>query len=118
MSGAVKKDRWILKIGAGGWAALGIFLLLCLLLYESKRESADVKTEMEIRLEQVLEKVSGAGETYAMINEENGNVTGVLIVCEGAENIAVRLRVQDAARAILNVENANIHVMPMKGEES
>ncbi len=91
-------------------------LLLCLLFVSSKRGEGNVKTDLEIRMERVMEKVEGAGESYVMINEEDGRVKGVLIMCEGAEDISVRLRVQEAARAILDVENERIHVMPMEGK--
>lgn len=117
MAGDGKKDKWISRMGAGSWAALGVLVILCLLLFRLNRENGDVKTEKEIRMERVLKKLSGAGETYVMINEENGSVTGALIVCEGAEDISVRLRVQDAARAILQVDNQKIHVAPMEEDK-
>lgn len=114
MAGAGKKENRWLQSGAGGWALIGAVLLLCLLFVWTRREEGNVKTDMEIRMERVMEKVTGAGETYVMINEENEEIKGVLIVCEGAKDIAVRLRVQDAARALLNISNERIHVMAME----
>ena len=114
MAFAGRKGKEIFKSGAGGWALLLALLLLCLLFVSSKRGEGNVKTDMEIRMERVIEKLTGVGETYVMINEEGGSVQGVLIVCEGANDIAVRLRVQDAAKALLNIDNERIHVMPME----
>lgn len=114
MAVACKKGKGIMKSGAGGWALIGALLFLCLLLVLTRQEEGNVKTDMEIRMERVMKKVEGAGSTYVMINEEGGQVKGVLIVCEGADDIAVRLRVQDAARALLDIPNEKIHVMPME----
>lgn len=92
-------------------------LLLCLLFASSRQETGNIKTDLEIRMERMLGKVEGAGETCILINQENEAVRGVLIMCEGAGNIGVRLRVQEAARAILNIPNEQIHVMPMEEKE-
>ncbi len=116
MAVAGRKYKEIFTSGAGGWALVTALVLLCLLFVSSRQEEGNVKTDLEIRLERVMEKVEGAGESYVMINEENGAVRGVLIMCEGAWNISVRLRVQEAARAVLDIENERIHVMPMEGE--
>lgn len=108
------KGKAFLKSGAGGWALLAALLLLCVLFVSSRRDEGNVKTDMEIRMERIIQKLAGAGDVYVMINEEDGAVTGVLIVCEGADDIRVRLRVQDAARALLNIDNERIHVVPME----
>lgn len=116
MAVAGRKHREFMKYGAGGWALILALFLLCLLLVSSKRGEESVKTELEIRMERMIEKVEGAGESHVLINEENGAVKGVLIICEGAEDISVRLRVQEAAHAVLDTENERIHVMPMEGK--
>lgn len=116
MAVAGRKYRGIFTSGAGGWALVIALVLLCLLFVSSRRGEGNVKTDLEIRLERVMEKVEGAGESYVMINDENGSVKGVIIMCEGAESISVRLRVQEAARALLDIPNERIHVMPMEGE--
>lgn len=116
MAGAGKKEKWMNRLGAGGWAMIGALALLCLLFMYSQKEDDPVKTDMEARMERLLSKAEGAGKTSVMINEEDGKVTGVLIVSEGAENISVRLRIQEAARALLNVDNERVHVIPMEDE--
>ncbi|MBQ1256525.1 MAG: hypothetical protein IIX93_04540 [Clostridia bacterium] len=108
------KLKEISRSGAGGWALLAALFLMCFLLVSSGREEKGNKTDLEIRMESVMEKVMGAGEAYVCINSENGTVKGVVIMCEGAQDIGVRLRVQEAAKALLDIDNARIHVMPME----
>lgn len=116
MTCAEKTRRLIKKTGAGVWAAMAACALLCLLLLTSGKNE-EGKTDKEIRLERVMEKIEGAGDTDVMIAEENGCVTGVLVVSQGAEDIAVRLRLQNAVKTLLDVDNERINVMPMEGAE-
>lgn len=117
MTCAEKTRRLISKTGAGVWAAMAACALLCLLLLASGKNEGEAKTDKEIRLERVMEKIEGAGDTDVMIAEENGCVTGVLVVAQGAGDIAVRLRLQNAVKTLLDVENEKINVMPMEGAE-
>ncbi len=115
MTVAGGKGKWFEKISVGGWAILGMFALLCLLLISGRTEKDDVGTDIERRMERVIEKMEGVKECDVMILEENNEITGVLIVCEGAEDISVRIRVQNAAKTLLNIENGKISVVPMEG---
>ena len=116
MTCAGKTNMFMKKIGAGGLAALAAILILCLLLFSEKEENTRIKTEKEMRLERAIEKIEGAGEADVLVMEEGGNVVGVLIVAEGADDIAVRLRLQTAVQTLLNVDNDKISVVPMEGK--
>lgn len=68
-------------------------------------------TEIEKRLENILEQIEGAGDVSVMITYESevssggGNeISGVLVVSSGAENIKVRLNLLQAVKTALNVD--------------
>ena len=71
---------------------------------------------LEARLERVLESVEGAGDVRVMVLEGDGGVSGVLVVAEGAKDVAVRLRLQSAVCTLLGIENACVNVSPMEGK--
>lgn len=114
------EERGLLRFRKSAWAALGIALLCCALLYflpsgeETGEEDAYPPTQLEARLEAVLSRVEGAGRVKCMIREEEGVIAGVLIVAEGAKDISVRLCLQSAVCTLLGVENAKISVVEME----
>ena len=93
---------------------LGALALLCLLLISGRRETDDVGTDTEKRMENVIRKMEGVGDCDVVIIDEHNQITGVLIVCEGAEDISVRIRVQNALGTLLGIENSKIGVVPME----
>ena len=109
------KRKWFDRIGAAAWALMGMLALLCLLLISGRKESDDVGTDIERRMERVIKRMEGVRDCDVMIIEDGNEITGVLIVCEGAEDVAVRIRVQNAAKTLLNIENSKIGVVPMEG---
>ena len=99
------------------WLALLVAIaLLALILQDTGALSGtrDASTELEERLERVLSSVEGAGEVRAMVTEdENGGVVGVLVVAQGAGDIAVRLKLAQAVKALLGVDLNRIEVVKM-----
>lgn len=71
---------------------------------------------LEARLERVLKRVEGAGDVSVMAIESNGEVTGVLIVAQGAADMKVRLTLQNAVKTLLGIDNAQIDIVRMEGE--
>ena len=94
-------------------AALAIAALA--LLAGGALNADDGASPLEARLERVLESVEGAGDVRAMVLEGEGGVSGVLVVAEGAKDVAVRLRLQSAVCTLLGIENAAVNVSPMEG---
>ena len=90
---------------------------------ETVRENAD-KTELEARLETVLESVEGIGKTEVMLmtgqdtqsiyGSEGTEVTGVLIAAEGADNSVTKRNIQEAVMALFQIEAHKIKIMKMK----
>ena len=104
--------------GARGLEWLLLLVAVCVATLALTRagggSGAAQPTELEARLERVLSAVEGAGEVRAMVAEEGGAVTGVVIVATGAEDVGVRLSLMQAARALLGVDMERIEVIQMR----
>ena len=96
-------------------AALAV-AALALLAGGGLNASDSAASPLEARLERVLASVEGAGNVRAMVLEADGRVSGVLVVAEGAKDVAVRLRLQNAVCTLLGIENAAVNVSPMEGK--
>lgn len=108
------------RLRKSGAVALLIVLACCVLLYflpAREKETADTSTPLELRLESVVGNIEGAGRVRAMIREDADGIAGVLVVCEGAGDLTVRLRVQTAVCTLLGVENSRISVVEMENAQ-
>ncbi len=96
------------------WIALAVAVALLALTILDGTQGSGGSTDIERRLEQVLSSVEGAGGVRTMVmQDKDGSILGVLIVAEGAGNVAVRLRLAQAAKALLNVDMNRIEVVKM-----
>ena len=86
-------------------------------------ESSGTKTELEKRLEELLENVEGVGKVKVMLmtdagqglySTDSGEVTGVLIVAEGADNSVTIQKIQEAVMALFQIDAHKIRIMKMK----
>lgn len=86
-------------------------------------ESSGMKTELEKRLEELLENVEGVGKVKVMLMTDagqglystgSGEVTGVLIVAEGADNSVTIQKIQEAVMALFQIDAHKIRIMKMK----
>ena len=104
--------------GARGLEWLLLLVAVCVAALALTRGGGDggaaKPTELEARLERVLSAVEGAGDVRAMVTEEGGAVSGVVIVAAGAEDISVRLSLMQAARALLGIGLDQIEVIQMR----
>jgi len=102
--------------GARGleWMLLAVCLTLMLMLLLRDEENVLTATELETRLEATLSCVEGAGQVRVLVNEGETGVLGVLIVAEGAQDLRVRLELEQAAHSILGVELERIEVLRME----
>ena len=72
----------------------------------------------EQKLKSTLEKIEGGGETSVMITrDESGEVMGVLIVTQGAENTKVKQQISQAASALFGIELHKIIIVKMSDQE-
>lgn len=95
------------------------FILLAFLLYGGKNKVTSAvntdtnKTVTEIKLTNILSGIDGVGQTEVMINEGEGVVQGVIIVCEGANSLMTRNDILNAVSTALNVNKNNIAIYAM-----
>ena len=74
-------------------------------------EAASGESALEARLGVILSSIDGVGDAKAMINADEG----VLVVARGADDIAVRLEIIRAVKALLGIDSDRIEVLAMGG---
>lgn len=89
-------------------------------------EDAQIKSELEKKLESLLSNVEGVGRVQVILmtgpekdaqgfgNSGAQKITGVLIAAEGADNSVTVQNIQQAVMALFQVEAHKIKVMKMK----
>ncbi|MGN1234534.1 MAG: hypothetical protein ACI4U2_00955 [Christensenellaceae bacterium] len=93
-------------------AILCILLLVILLLGTSPAAQSAGGTEQ--KLEKVIGKIDGVGDLTVFVNEGDGGIVGVVIVCEGADRLSVRLEIMRAVSTALGVPQQIVQVCAMK----
>ena len=103
-----------------------IFIIaVALIIYSTVMTSKDAKvngdtsagsvmTSDEQRLSAILSNIVGAGKVDAMITTDDGRITGVLVIADGASDITVRLRLLDATATALGVSKSIVNVFSRK----
>ena len=72
--------------------------------------ASSAKSETESKLMGILSSIDGVGNTDVMITEEEGKIVGVVIVCEGADNLMTRSNILNAVSTALNVDKKIIAI--------
>ena len=67
------------------------------------------------RIARVLSEIAGAGSVSVTIYTEDSHPCGAVVVASGAEDIAVRLRLQEAVTTLLGLDSSRVAVYPRKG---
>ena len=93
-----------------------IFIIaIALIIYSNvattKKSVQTFQNDEETRLSSILSSVEGAGEVETMITKSSGQVVGVLVIADGANNPLVRLRLLQAASSALGVDSEIVSVM-------
>lgn len=76
--------------------------------------STQEKSATEQKLISILSNMDGVGTTDVMINEREGVITGVVIVCRGADNIMTRNNILNAVSTALNIDKKIIAIYSME----
>lgn len=80
-----------------------------------ERGSTD-KTDMESRLERLLERIDGVGDVDVMISTDGeGRPLGVAVVADKRLDVRARLEIQSAIQALMDIELQRIRVIGRGG---
>ena len=71
------------------------------------------KSATEIKLSGILSNIEGVGNTDVMITENDGEILGVVIVCEGANNLMTRSNILNAVSTALKIDKKIIAIYSM-----
>ncbi len=113
LAARLKRDGWLLL-------TLAFVVVLCVALGAAERVPAG-QTEEEARLSRVLSAMEGAGQVEAAVfyapaaQGEAAVPCGAVIVADGAADVAVRIRLAQAASTLLGVEADRIDVFKREG---
>lgn len=97
----LKRDGWLL-------GALALCVALCLLL--GGMEPTD--SSEEGRICRVLSAMEGAGQVDLAICYEDSVPCGAVVVADGADSVAVQLRLAAAVSTLLGLDSGSIAVYP------
>lgn len=88
-----------------------------LLILMDNRPKYENETPLELRLQAILSGVMGVGDVRLMINEApSGEVIGVCVLSDAADDVAAVLRIQRAVQTALGIDNDRIEVIRMEEE--
>ncbi len=100
-------DKFKSSLGKFKYPVLALVLGLAIMLLPTGTAAGSIgDMSDEQRLASVLEKCEGVGSAQVLLSD-----TGAVIVCDGAENAAVRLSVIKAAEAFTGFKSDSIQVI-------
>ena len=96
-------------------AVLALVLVVAAWKIFYKDESKDAlsavqASESEEKVGRLLREIEGVGEANVMICETEDGVTGVVVVCEGANDLQVIMNVREAVAAALGTEEKAVKI--------
>ena len=77
---------------------------------ESSTVTGSAKSDTEVKLTAILSNIEGVGKTDVMVTENEGKIIGVVIVCEGANNLMTRSNIINAVSTVLNIDKKIIAI--------
>lgn len=107
MNGKIKD---VLLIGG---LALALVFAAWKIFYADEQEdsfSSVSVTANEEKIGRLLSEIDGVGEANVMICETEDGVSGVVVVCEGANDFQVVIRVREAVAAALGTEEKAVKI--------
>ena len=102
------RSRWILVL-----LALGVILLALGFLLDGRGSKVDAPPTKEEELAELLSSVEGVGEcvvTVVYSSENEGEVVGVAVICEGGESVETKERVISMLSTLFRIGTHRITV--------
>ncbi len=105
------------------WLLIAVAAAAVVLMMGGETEEPDAQaTAIERRMESVLSCVEGAGRVRVLVRSEEAipafsqadGAGGVIVVAEGADDLKVRMALQQAVQAFLGIDAAQIEVLDME----
>lgn len=91
------------------WVLLIVALVILMMQFS---ENGTGQSDLETRMKSILSKIEGVGCVSVMVMEnEEGQPEGALIVAEGATDVGVCLKLQQAVHNLLDMELSRIEVV-------
>ncbi len=116
------KENRIAQTIVLGVIAFILLILAYFVFFSNKQEGSQSSSvggftqmsQTESRLCSILSEIEGVGKINAYVNEDSaGDVTGVILVFEGADRISVRMDVMRATARALNISQNNVLIYKM-----
>ena len=116
----MREQQSIWKIFLGKWnknhllvfLLIGILLMVIAIPTGENQISDEENTELEKRLEAILEGMEGVGNVNVMITlQEDDAVEGVAIVAEGGDNAVTVRNITEVVQALFHVDSHKIKVI-------
>ncbi len=89
----------VLLLG-GAWLVFG----------KENTQTSMSSSDTEKRLAAILADIDGVGEVEVMLSDTEDGEKGVVIVCEGANDIRVLISVREAAATALGIQQKNVKI--------
>ena len=110
-----KKNTWMILL------LVGILLVVIAIPTKTKSENSTLsiynepecdETDMEKRLENLLQQMQGVGEVHAMITyRDDEQVEGIVIIADGGGDAVVARNITEVVRALFDVDSHKIKVI-------
>ena len=110
-----KKNTWMILL------LVGILLVVIAIPTKTKSENSTLsiysepetdETDMEKRLENLLQQMQGVGEVHAMITyRDDEQVEGIVIIADGGGDAVVVRNITEVVRALFDVNSHKIKVI-------
>lgn len=107
--------KWLEHIKKDRWLYLALTAAICLCLFWPGSSPPDTATGDETRLASILSAMEGVGHARTAIFLDGDDLpAGVVVVADGAEDVAVQLRITRTVMTLLHVEPDQIMICPSK----
>lgn len=113
-----KKNTWMILL------LVGVLLVVIAIPTKTELRNSSISiydetvqeaTDMEKRLQNLLQKMQGVGEVHTMITYRNDKqVEGIVIIADGGGDAVVVRNITDVVRALFDVDSHKIKVIEKK----
>ena len=105
-----KRGAKLIQIGLFACLAFALCIAVQQAFFKEDKTSYAYENTEEAKLVAILENIAGVGEAEVMIGVYENGERGVVIVCEGANDLSVLMDVREVASIALGIEQKNVKV--------